>query len=74
MERMFNLREGLSAADDTLPHRLTSTPQDPHDPNTVVPLDVMLKKFYRVRGWDKNGVPTPKKLRKLGIEVCGWHK
>jgi len=69
LERMFNLREGLTAADDSLPGRLTDTPQDPNDPKTVVPLDVMLPKYYRVRGWDEQGIPTAKKLRKLKVVV-----
>ncbi|MBP8640993.1 MAG: aldehyde ferredoxin oxidoreductase family protein [Oscillospiraceae bacterium] len=68
-ERMFNLREGLTSADDSLCDRLTKTPQDPSRPDTVVPLDKMLPRYYKVRGWDKNGVPTPKKLKKLGIDV-----
>lgn len=67
-ERLFNLREGLTGRDDALPDRLTKTPQDPNDPRTVVPLDKMLALYYKVRGWDANGVPTPKKLRRLGIE------
>lgn len=68
-ERLFNLREGLTSADDTLCDRLTKTPQDASRPDTVVPLDKMLPRYYKVRGWDKNGVPTPKKLKKLGIDV-----
>lgn len=68
-ERLFNLREGLTADDDTLCERLTKTPQDPNQPDTIVPLDKMLPRYYKVRGWDKNGVPTPKKLRQLGIDV-----
>lgn len=68
-ERLFNLREGLTSADDALCDRLTKTPQDASRPDTVVPLDKMLPRYYKVRGWDKNGVPTPKKLKKLGIDV-----
>jgi aldehyde:ferredoxin oxidoreductase len=68
-ERLFNLREGLTAEDDALCERLTETPQDPKRPDTVVPLDKMLPRYYKVRGWDKNGVPKPKKLRQLGIDV-----
>jgi aldehyde:ferredoxin oxidoreductase len=68
-ERLFNLREGLTAADDSLCERLTKTPQDASRKDTVVPLDKMLPRYYKVRGWDKNGVPTPRKLRKLGITV-----
>lgn len=68
-ERLFNLREGLTAEDDKLCDRLTKTPQDASRPETVVPLDKMLPRYYKVRGWDKNGVPKPKKLKKLGIDV-----
>lgn len=65
IERLFNLREGLTAADDTLPDRLTKTPQEADQPDSVVPLDKMLPVYYRVRGWDKNGVPTERKKRQL---------
>jgi len=27
----------------------------------------MLKEYYRFRGWDANGVPTPQKLKTLGL-------
>lgn len=67
LERLFNLREGLTAADDSLPDRLTKEPQEPGRPDTVVPLDEMLPKYYRARGWDAHGAPTPKKLARLGI-------
>jgi len=75
LERLFNLREGLTAADDSLPQRLTETPQPsrdeavPANPKHVVPLNKMLKKYYKVRGWDKNGVPTKRTLKKLKIST-----
>jgi len=28
----------------------------------------ILDEYYRLRGWDKNGVPTRDKLKKLGLE------
>ncbi len=68
-ERLFNLREGLTCKDDDLCDRLKNTPQDPNRPDTVVSLDKMLPTYYKVRGWDKNGVPTAKKCKKLGISV-----
>lgn len=68
-ERLFNLREGMTAADDSLCDRLTKVPQDLSRTDTVVPLSKMLPRYYKVRGWDKNGVPTPKKLKKLGIDI-----
>lgn len=68
LERLYNLREGLTAKDDSLPDRLTKEPQKKGQPNTVVPLDAMLPRYYRARVWSKEGVPLEKKLRKLGIE------
>ena len=67
LERMYNLREGLTGKDDALPDRLTKVPQDPNNPKTVVRLDVMLPKYYKIRGWDEQGVPTEKTLKRLGI-------
>ena len=68
VERLYNLREGLTKKDDSLPDRLTKTPQDPGNPKTVVPLDRMLPKYYRIRGWGEDGVPTAKRKRKLRID------
>ncbi|MCL2127895.1 MAG: aldehyde ferredoxin oxidoreductase family protein [Treponema sp.] len=74
LERLFNIREGLSAADDSLPGRLTDEPQPAPEggpgprKDYMVPLQKMLKKYYRVRGWDKEGVPRKRTLKRLGIE------
>ena len=68
LERLFNLREGIGGKDDALPDRLTKTPQVPGRADTVVPLDRMLPRYYRARGWSADGVPEAKKLRRLGIE------
>ena len=67
-DRIYNLREGLTGADDSLPDRLTREPQDPNNPDTVVKLDKMLPRYYRVRGWDANGVPTKRTLKRLRID------
>jgi aldehyde:ferredoxin oxidoreductase len=34
----------------------------------VVELEQMKKEYYRLRGW-VNGIPTPEKLKELGIEL-----
>ncbi|MBP3483993.1 MAG: aldehyde ferredoxin oxidoreductase family protein [Oscillospiraceae bacterium] len=67
VERAVNAKFGVSAAMDTLPKRLTNVPQDPKDPSTRVPLEVMKKVYYEARGWGKNGLPTEEKLRKMKI-------
>jgi aldehyde:ferredoxin oxidoreductase len=33
----------------------------------IVELDQMLPEFYKVRGWDENGVPTRERLKSLGL-------
>ena len=67
LDRAVSARFGASAKVDTLPKRLTDVPQDPNDPKTKVPLEKMKKVYYKARGWDKNGVPTQKTLKKLEI-------
>jgi aldehyde:ferredoxin oxidoreductase len=68
MERMINTRFGITAANDKLPKRLTDVPQDPKNPKTKVPLEKMKKTYYKARGWNKDGIPTEKTLRKLKIK------
>lgn len=67
LERIVNVRYGVSAEKDSLPKRLTDVPQDPNDPKTRVPLETMKKTYYRARGWDANGIPTERTLKKLKI-------
>jgi len=68
LERLFLLGAGFTGADDTLPDRMLNEPL-PEGPakGHVVYLDKMLPEFYRLRGWDQNGVPTPEKLSSLGL-------
>ncbi len=70
--RLFNLREGFTRADDTLPKRFTEQPL-PEGPFagqmiTLQDLDRMLDEYYAVRGWDEEGKPTEEKLKQLGLD------
>ena len=67
-ERVANMILGQQPGADTLPKKLTDTLQDPSNPKTKVPLDVMLKSFYANRQWN-NGAPTRKVLEKLKIDI-----
>ncbi|MDR0497161.1 MAG: aldehyde ferredoxin oxidoreductase C-terminal domain-containing protein, partial [Treponema sp.] len=71
LERLFSVREGLDSKDDSLPERLIKTPQNPENPATVVPLEKMLPRYYKVRGWTKDGKPKRRKLKMLGIKYEG---
>lgn len=68
LERLINIRQGLKGSEDTLPGRLTKELQRKDDPDSKVKLQEMLKEYYRIRGWDENGIPTKKRLKKLGLE------
>ncbi len=72
LQRLYNVREGLTRKDDYLPYRVT------HDPisNGVSKghyvkeeeLQNMLDQYYMVRGWSKDGIPTKMHLFELGLE------
>jgi len=68
MDRLFNTREGFTAADDTLPDRLTQEVQRMEDPTSIVHLEKMKKRYYLLRGMDTNGVPVANTLKKFKIE------
>jgi aldehyde:ferredoxin oxidoreductase len=67
MEKLFNLREGLGKAQDTLPKRFTDEPLIEGNKQSVVRLDKMLPAYYKIRGWDANGIPEKRTLKKLGL-------
>lgn len=74
IERMFNLREGFSRKDDTLPERYFSEPT-----STGLPIargksidkskfEKMLDEYYELHGWDNNGHPKSMTLKRLGLD------
>jgi len=69
-ERVFNMREGLTAKDDTLPSRLLKEPKpDGPTKGEVVPLDRLKTSYYEAMGFDAaTGNPPDSLLQKLGIE------
>ena len=74
LERCFNVREGTSRKDDTLPKRMLTEPL-PEGPKkgAVFSPDEMKKvqdDYYAYFGWDDNGIPTEKALKELGLEFA----
>ncbi|MCJ7687137.1 MAG: aldehyde ferredoxin oxidoreductase family protein [Desulfobacteraceae bacterium] len=72
LARAFNVREGFSRADDTLPERLMKEPlQDGASKGHFISTDdlkEMLDEYYTVRGWDViSGIPTREKLEELRL-------
>lgn len=68
MEREFNLKAGFTAKDDTLPKRfLVEGIKNGPMTGAVTRLDIMMPKYYEIRGWDSNGVPTAETRQRLGL-------
>jgi len=69
--RMFNIREGLTAADDVLPARFfqPKTDKDGVGPLDKAKMDQARSYYYTLMGWDAHtGVPLPEKIEELGID------
>jgi len=66
--RLFNLREGLTPDQDSLPERFTTDPL-PDGPCKGETVDVtkMVKTYYQVREWSEDGVPSSALLKRLGL-------
>ncbi len=80
VERLFNIREGLTREHDWLVDRYFDEP-------TPVGLPIvrgkkldrekfkkMIDEYYELHGWDENGVPRPETLEKLGLDKEPSHK
>jgi len=71
LTRLFNVREGFKREDDSVPKRITEEnlpdgkPKGHRLPNEDFQL--MLDDYYRLWGWDKNGIPTRDTLRELDL-------
>ena len=73
--RLLNLREGLGRDDDRLPERILNVPH----PDGVAAGKVVgaaafresLDEYYRLRGWDDEGVPSRDTLSRLSLAELG---
>ncbi|MBI2859516.1 MAG: aldehyde ferredoxin oxidoreductase family protein [Chloroflexi bacterium] len=69
LERLFNLKAGLTGESDALPPRMLATPL-PGGParGQVSRLPELLPEYRVLRGWDEEGRPTSGKLAELGLD------
>ncbi len=69
LEKQFNLKAGIAPREDTLPKRLLEDEvQEGPTKGWVHKLDELLPKYYELRGWTKEGIPSQEKLKSLGLE------
>ena len=84
IERLFNLREGLTRNDprkgDTLNHRYFDEPCLRGAPDVIgatidrKKFNKMIDEYYAHHGWDEEGVPTPETLKRLGLDQEPSHR
>jgi aldehyde:ferredoxin oxidoreductase len=84
LERLYNVREGLSRKDDHLPARFTTEPAplywyeedaagemtrsaEPIRYGLLHDFEAMLDRYYDLRGWSRDGVPTAETLARVGL-------
>ncbi len=74
--RIFNLREGFTAADDQLPKRFAEALTEGAIKGISVDsekLDESKKAYYQMLGWTEKGIPTDARLAELDIEWAKEH-
>jgi aldehyde:ferredoxin oxidoreductase len=72
LQRLFNIREGITAKDDLLSQRVKDVPTFGKYSQElecgIKDFDRMLQEYYQVRGWDPiTGAPSSEKLEELGL-------
>ena len=77
LTRLFNVREGFTRQDDTLPPRLfnQAATRGPSKGEVVdkKAFEKMLDEYYQCMGWDPlTGIPTDQKLKELEISRDEW--
>jgi aldehyde:ferredoxin oxidoreductase len=68
IEKIYNLRAGFARKDDTLPERLFEN--EGEDEGYGLPrqeFETALQEYYHYRGWNEDGIPSPEKLKELGL-------
>ncbi len=71
LERCFNVREGMGRKEDTLPQRMFTEPLLNAGEATgqmIRKMDTLLDEYYEAFGYNKEGIPTPQRIRELGLE------
>jgi aldehyde:ferredoxin oxidoreductase len=70
LARLFNIKHGLTSADDQLPSRMTEPVRRGKKEGWMVErkeLEESVKTYYGMMGWDEKGVPRKAKLAELAI-------
>ncbi|MEA1993685.1 MAG: aldehyde ferredoxin oxidoreductase family protein [Euryarchaeota archaeon] len=69
LTRLFNIKNGVTRKEETIPKRIMEEKLDFDEARIGKErFEEMLSEYYGLRGWNKNGSPTKKKLKELDLE------
>lgn len=68
LQRLINVRDGMSRKDDTLPPKMLNAAQTSGRAGKApLAFEKMLDDYYTLRGWDQNGIPKAETLIALSL-------
>jgi aldehyde:ferredoxin oxidoreductase len=68
LEKLWNIKIGMTKKDDYLPPRFMNEPMpEGAAKGQIVHIEELLSDYYKVRGWSNEGIPTENKLKELGL-------
>lgn len=68
LEKLWNIKIGMSIKDDYLPPRFMNEPlPDGGSKGQIVHIEELLTDYYKERGWSNEGIPTEEKVKELGL-------
>jgi aldehyde:ferredoxin oxidoreductase len=67
LKRALNNQMGITASDDRLPKRILIALDDGCAAASVPDEELMRREYYKIRGLDERGFPTPQLLKKTGL-------
>ena len=68
LERLYNLKMGLTYKEDRVPERFKLEPvPEGNSKGETLDVDKMLPEYYQLRGWNEKGIPSQEKLDELGL-------
>ena len=68
LKKMFNMREGWSRRDDTLPHRVLYESLEDRNSLSEEELNLMIDSYYKARHWNEDGTIPFGTLKRLNLE------
>jgi len=72
LQRLVNIRDGHGRHSDTLPYKMKVPAKEGFRAGKVpTPFEPYLDEYYELRGWTREGIPTPEVLKELGLERYG---